>query len=150
MTGAGTKGNKSTSYFNLATADLKSFTISSNGIIGNQLHKSNTLKNQIIWPIVGLVFSITFITSLGWLYFTMKGQFKKLQVANTDMDEFSPSAPSEQMELRDLPNYSNSDLMRLMDFPNEGRTMIESVNIVMQLESLLNMESEQTSQSHIQ
>ena len=80
----------------------------------------------------------------------MKGQFKKLQVANTDMDEFSPSAPSEQMELRDLPNYSNSDLMRLMDFPNEGRTMSESVNIVMQLESLLTMESEQTSQSRIQ
>ena len=54
------------------------------------------------------------------------------------------------MEFRDLPIYSDSELMRLMDFPNEGRTMIESVNIVMQLESLLNMESEQTSHSHIQ
>jgi len=150
MTGAGTKGNKSTSYFNLATADLKSFNISSNGIIGNQLHKSNTLKNQIIWPIVGLVFSITFITSLGWLYFTMKSQDKKLQVVNTSIDDFPTFVPSNQMEFRDLPIYSDSEMMRLMDFPNEGRTMSESVHIVMQLESLLTRESDQTSQSRIQ
>ena len=150
MTGAGTKGNKSSSYFNLATADLKSLNISSSGIIGNHLHKSNTLKNQIIWPIVGLVFSITFITSLGWLYFTMKIQKKKLQVVDTGMDEFSTFVPSNQMEFRDLPIYSNSELMRLMASPNEDRTMIESANIVIQLESLLTMESEQTSQSRIQ
>ena len=150
MTGAGTKGNKSSSYFNLATADLKSLNISSSGIIGNHLHKSNTLKNQIIWPIVGLVFSITFITSLGWLYFTMKSQDKKLQVVNTSIDDFPTFVPSNQMEFRDLPIYSDSEMMRLMDFPNEGRTMSESVHIVMQLESLLTRESEQTSQSRIQ
>ena len=66
------------------------------------------------------------------------------------MDEFSTFVPSNQMEFRDLPIYSDSEMMRLMDFPNEGRKMSESVNIVMQLESLLTMGSEQTSQSRIQ
>ena len=80
----------------------------------------------------------------------MKIQVKKLQVVKTSMDEFSTFVPSGPMELRDLPIYSNSELMRLMDFPNEDRTMIESANIVIQLESLLTMESEQTSQSRIQ
>ena len=80
----------------------------------------------------------------------MKSQDKKLQVVNTSIDDFPTFVPSNQMEFRDLPIYSDSEMMRLMDFPNEGRTMSESVHIVMQLESLLTRESEQTSQSRIQ
>ena len=52
--------------------------------------------------------------------------------------------------IRKLPIYSNSELMRFLDFPNETRTMADSENIVMEMESLLTMESAQTSHSHIQ
>ena len=116
MTGAGTKGNKSLSYFNLAMADLKSSNTSSSEIIDKHLNKTNTfesnraLMNQIIWPVIGLVLTITIMASLGWLDIIMKIQVKRLQVVNTSMDESSTFAPSGPMEseIRDLPIYEGS------------------------------------------
>jgi len=46
MTGAGTKGNKSLSYFNLAMANLKSLNTSSSEIIDKHLNKTNTFKTN--------------------------------------------------------------------------------------------------------
>ena len=123
-------------------------------------YKSNrALMNQVIWPIIGLLSAITIITTIGWLCIISKTQGGNLlsfmlsrQVTSTHTDEFSTFAPSCPMEseIRDLPIYSNSELMGFLDFPNETRTTNESENIVLQMERMLTMESVQTSQPRIQ
>ena len=165
MTGAGTKGEKSTSYFNLAMAELKSSNSTPTKMIEKRLIKTENFKpnraliNQVIWPIIGLLSAITIIAILEWLYIIRKIQGGNLlkftpirQVISTHTDEsstFTPSCPMES-EIRDLPIYSNSELLRFLDSPNETRTMAESANIVIQMERLLAMEDDQTSQSHLQ
>ena len=163
MTGTGTKGGNSASYFKLAKAELKS-----SNSTDMKMNRSNTtvnfnpnraLMNQVIWPIIGLLSAVAFITTIGWLYIIRKIQGGNLwksttvrKVISTHMDDsstFAPSCPMES-EIRDLPMYSNSELLRFLDSPNETRTMAESANIVIQMERLLAMEDDQTSQSHFQ
>jgi hypothetical protein len=176
MAGAGTKGENSTSYFNLAIAELKSSSsaipeVADKGVIETRAtepvsgktrnyQKSNwALMNLVIWPIIGLLLAGTIIITLGWIYIIIKTQGGNLlsfmpnrQVLSTHTDAYStftPSCPTES-EIRDLPIYSNSELTRFLDLPNEIRTANESVNIVIQMERMLTMESEHVLQSHSQ
>ena len=175
MAGAGTKGENSTSYFNLAMAELKSSSsaipeVADKGVIEtratesisgktrNYQQSNEALMNQVIWPIIGLLLAGTIIVTLGWIYIIIKTQSGNLssfmpnkQVISTHTDEsstFAPSCPMES-EILDLPIYPTSVLMRILDFPNETRTSAETENLVIQMERMLTMESEHTLQSHI-
>ena len=154
MTGAGTQGKNSTSHFNLANAELKSTistrSVSTSGKTHN-FHQSNkALMNKVIWPIIGLILAGLILVSIGWVCAITKSQGGNLsnlmplkRNVNKQKNEFprnNPSSPIE-MEIMDLPTYTTSEVMGILDSPNDTYTAMEAETIVARMERMINIEA---------